>query len=238
LQATNPFNNALWGYRGILSANVSENPRFYNWNLVMPVYCDGGGFAGRAGFKNVSGTDGVFLAGWNIIKAVLTDVTDRRGLKNASQVLLSGVSAGAEAVVTLCDQLPALVPSAKTTKCLMDSGFFLDSLDKKNKHTFKRKVIRMAALHDFIGNPRCARAQNTTSKWKCFFPQHATKFIKSQVFIVNSLFDFNTLLLGNQLPANGTYASECINEVMSVPDLMGQMQANTSPRVLAWKKRE
>ncbi|CAI7813810.1 unnamed protein product, partial [Closterium sp. NIES-53] len=125
LQATNPFNNALQGYRGILSTNKTDNPRFYNWNLVMPVYCDGGGFAGRAGFKNVSGSEGVYLLGWNIIKAVLTDVTDRRGLKTASQVLLSGVSAGAEAVVTLCDQLPALVPSAKTTKCLMDSGFFL-----------------------------------------------------------------------------------------------------------------
>ncbi|CAI7875129.1 unnamed protein product, partial [Closterium sp. NIES-53] len=54
-----------------------------------------------------------------------TDVANSKGLKTASQVLLSGVSAGAEAVVTLCDQLPALVPSAKTTKCLMDSGFFL-----------------------------------------------------------------------------------------------------------------
>ncbi|CAI5947791.1 unnamed protein product, partial [Closterium sp. NIES-64] len=158
LQASNPFNNASQGYRGILSVNKAENPRFYNWNLVMPVYCDGGGFAGRAGFKNVSGSEGVYLSGWNIIKAVLTDVTDRRGLKTASQVLLSGVSAGAEAVVTLCDQLPALVPSAKTTKCLMDSGFFLDALDRKKKHAFKKTIIRMAALHDFIGNPRCARA--------------------------------------------------------------------------------
>ncbi|CAI7728424.1 unnamed protein product [Closterium sp. NIES-53] len=235
LQATNPFNNALQGYRGILSTNKTDNPRFYNWNLVMPVYCDGGGFAGRAGFKNVSGSEGVYLLGWNIIKAVLTDVTDRRGLKTASQVLLSGVSAGAEAVVTLCDQLPALVPSAKTTKCLMDSGFFLDALDRKKKHTFKKTIIRMAALHDFIGNPRCARAQDATSKWKCFFPEHATKFIKSQVFIVNSLFDINALILGNQLPPmNRSYAHDCINEVMSVPDLKKEIEANTtSPQDLA-----
>ncbi|CAI7728409.1 unnamed protein product [Closterium sp. NIES-53] len=198
-QNQNPWKFANWGYMGILSLNPVMNPRFYNWNLVVPIYCDGGGFAGRAGFKNWSETEGVYLDGWKIIKAVLTDVTDYKGLKTASQVLLSGVSAGGEAVVTLCDQLPALVPSAKTTKCLMDSGFFLDSLDVNKQSAFRRRIKQVAELHDFIGNPRCSRATNETKKWRCFFPEYSLPFVRSPFFILNSLFDVKALTLGSRI---------------------------------------
>ncbi|CAI5477036.1 unnamed protein product [Closterium sp. Yama58-4] len=219
-QNQNPWKHANWGYMGILSRNPVTNPRFYNWNLVVPIYCDGGGFAGRAGFKNWSETEGVYLDGWKIIKAVLTDVTDFKGLKTASQVLLSGVSAGAEAVVTLCDQLPALVPSAKTTKCLMDSGFFLDSLDVDQQPAFRKRIQQVAQLHDFIGNPRCSRATNETKKWRCFFPEYSLPFVRSSFFIVNSLFDVKALTLGNELPSNNmTYAYGCLEEIMAMPNL-------------------
>ncbi|CAI7811108.1 unnamed protein product [Closterium sp. NIES-54] len=168
----------------------------------------------------VTWTEGVYLDGWKIIKAVLTDVTDYKGLKTASQVLLSGVSAGGEAVVTLCDQLPALVPSAKTTKCLMDSGFFLDSLDVNKQSAFRRRIKQVAELHDFIGNPRCSRATNETKKWRCFFPEYSLPFVRSPFFILNSLFDVKALTLGNELPAsNMTYAYECLQEIMDMPNL-------------------
>ncbi|GJP32243.1 hypothetical protein CLOM_g16837 [Closterium sp. NIES-68] len=235
LQNQNPWKFANWGYMGILSINPVTNPRFYNWNLVVPIYCDGGGFAGRAGFKNVSETEGVYLDGWKIIKAVLTDVTDYKGLKTASQVLLSGVSAGAEAVVTLCDQLPALVPSAKTTKCLMDSGFFLDALDMNKRSAFRKRIQLLAGLHVFVGNPRCSRATNQTKKWKCFFPEHSLPFVRSPFFVVNSLFDGKALNLGNQLPeSNNTFTYQCLSEIMAMPSLRRSIPS-TPPNELAWK---
>ncbi|GJP49096.1 hypothetical protein CLOM_g8356 [Closterium sp. NIES-68] len=37
------------GFTGMLSSNSTDNPPFYSWNLVRPIYCDGGGFAGTTG---------------------------------------------------------------------------------------------------------------------------------------------------------------------------------------------
>ncbi|CAI5535659.1 unnamed protein product, partial [Closterium sp. Naga37s-1] len=59
--------------RGITSADAATNPTFYNWHLVRPVYCDGGGFAGRAGYKAAgNGSEGVHMDGWRIIHAILS----------------------------------------------------------------------------------------------------------------------------------------------------------------------
>ena len=38
--------NILTRMDGILSANATTNPDFYNWNAVFFVYCDGSSFAG------------------------------------------------------------------------------------------------------------------------------------------------------------------------------------------------
>ena len=40
-----------WGktdtYQGLLSADQTINPNFYNWNLAYAMYCDGASFAGN-----------------------------------------------------------------------------------------------------------------------------------------------------------------------------------------------
>ncbi|CAI5460124.1 unnamed protein product [Closterium sp. Yama58-4] len=111
--------------RGITSADAATNPTFYNWHLVRPVYCDGGGFAGRAGYKVVgNGSEGVHMDGWRIIHAILGDLRTSRGMTAPARILLSGSSAGGQAVVTLCDLLPLLFPRA-LVKCIMDAGLFV-----------------------------------------------------------------------------------------------------------------
>ncbi|CAI5490251.1 unnamed protein product [Closterium sp. Naga37s-1] len=52
------------------------------------------------------------------------DLVQKRKMRSASQVLLSGSSAGGQATVNLCDWLASSFPSA-STRCLVDSGFFL-----------------------------------------------------------------------------------------------------------------
>ncbi|CAI5531702.1 unnamed protein product [Closterium sp. Naga37s-1] len=52
------------------------------------------------------------------------DLVQKRDMRSASQILLSGSSAGGQATVNLCDWLASSFPSA-STRCLVDSGFFL-----------------------------------------------------------------------------------------------------------------
>ncbi|CAI7747880.1 unnamed protein product [Closterium sp. NIES-53] len=125
-----------------MSADPDVNPRFGEWNMAMAVYCDGGGYVGRWGMRAESvrvycdgggyvgrrgevavGNTTLHMDGWKIIMAILDDLSSK-GLMAAQQVLVTGESAGGQAVVNLCDYIAAYLSFA-TVKCLSDGGFFI-----------------------------------------------------------------------------------------------------------------
>ncbi|CAI5535433.1 unnamed protein product [Closterium sp. Naga37s-1] len=121
-----PTNNASWAqgrFGGILSSNEGANPFFAGWHLAMAVYCDGGGYAGAAGRVAVGKRRFVHMDGSRIASAILHDLLENQALSRATEVLVSGTSAGGLAVMRLCDSLAALLPRA-TVKCLLDGSFF------------------------------------------------------------------------------------------------------------------
>ncbi|CAI5484705.1 unnamed protein product [Closterium sp. Yama58-4] len=206
--------------RGILSTDPRVNPTFHNWNLVRFIYCDGGGYAGRVRWKPVNSSLIVYLDGWRISKAIFMDLRTRRGLTSATNIIMSGSSAGGQAVVTLCDQLAEMAPAART-KCLMDSGFFIDSPDRAGVYTFRAMAQRLVGLHLSLGNPRCQRAFPGIESWRCFFPQYALNFVKSPIFVLQSLFDVRALALGNQLPPNIGQATACLGDILKAAPRAG-----------------
>ncbi|CAI7808215.1 unnamed protein product, partial [Closterium sp. NIES-53] len=96
----------------------------------------------------------IYLDGWNIIQAVLQDLQLQRGFGSASQILLSGSSAGGQATANLCDWLASSFPSA-STRCLVDAGFFLDTRDRFSKRTFRALAQNLTSLHRPV-NPSCS----------------------------------------------------------------------------------
>ncbi|CAI5469373.1 unnamed protein product [Closterium sp. Yama58-4] len=187
-------------FNGILSGDDSVNPAFYNWNLVRVVYCDGGGFLGTRGRVSTNG-DVVYMDGWNIIQAILKDLQANRGIRSASRLLISGSSAGGQAVVHLCDTIAAAVPSADA-RCVVDSGFFVDSEDRSGSFTFRSLAQKMVALHQ-PNFGECAQAYSSTYQWRCFFPQYTiSRTVSTPLFIFNTLFDNIALTIGKQLPDN------------------------------------
>ncbi|CAI5468610.1 unnamed protein product, partial [Closterium sp. Yama58-4] len=98
-------------------------------------------------------TAAIFLDGWNIIQAVIADLVQKRDMRSPSQILLSGSSAGGQATVNLCDWLASSFPSA-STRCLVDSGFFLDTRDRAMNYTFRSLAQNLTALHR-PSNPTC-----------------------------------------------------------------------------------
>ncbi|CAI5520677.1 unnamed protein product [Closterium sp. Naga37s-1] len=236
-QKDSPYSNASYAYLGILSTGPYVNRAFRNWNLVVPIYCDGGGFQGTAGWVKVNSSFGIYMDGWNGIKAVLADVKELRGMQSAERVLLSGQSAGAQTVLTLCEHMREYAPNAKTIKCLMDSGSFTDSNDRYGQPFFQRMASDIVALHKFTGSTKCAQAYSTSERWHCFFPQYALPFIPRSLplFVINSLFDYRALMLGNQLsPTNQTYSVRCVAELLRLlPNLTVQSLTASSPRQLA-----
>ncbi|CAI6001203.1 unnamed protein product [Closterium sp. NIES-65] len=141
-----PLQNLSPGFYGMLSSNSSINPHFHNWNLVRLIYCDGGGYSGTAGRVEV-GSNGnsttIYLDGWKIVQAVIQDLKSKQGIRSADQILLVGSSAGGQAAVALCDRIAGAFPWA-ATKCVSDSGFFIDSKDREGGNTWRVSALLRA----------------------------------------------------------------------------------------------
>ena len=93
-------------------------------------YCDGASLSGdKPTPTNVNGTILQFR-GRAILDAHIKSILNERGMKQATDVIVSGCSAGGLATYLHCDHWADAIASAtsNTAKvaCMPDSGFFLD----------------------------------------------------------------------------------------------------------------
>ncbi|XP_022744553.1 pectin acetylesterase 5-like isoform X2 [Durio zibethinus] len=156
-------------FSGILSRHPSQNPDFYNWNMVKIRYCDGASLAGHPESEFKNGTE-LFFRGQLIWEAIMNELLSL-GLSNAKQALLSGCSAGGLATLIHCDDFRNHLPKDATVKCLADAGFFLDEPDVLGNYTMR------AFYHDVV-------------ELQCIFPQEIIKNVRTHLFIVNPAYDF------------------------------------------------
>jgi len=122
-----------------MAQDPAVNPDFHTWNKVMMHYCDGASFGGgRVDPIPVSTHDGrpakMWMRGRNnfdaIIHFLLTNTS--MGMGVASEIILSGGSAGGLAVFYNLDYLATLLPSGVRLTGFPDAGFFLDGAQEVN----------------------------------------------------------------------------------------------------------
>ena len=105
----------------------------YNWNMVMLAYCDGGSFSGDRETPLVTDSGATLhFRGAAILRAVQeTLLGPAYGLAEASDVVISGCSAGGLATYMQCDRCAERLAQHGSPKvrCLSDSGLFLDVQD-------------------------------------------------------------------------------------------------------------
>uniref|UniRef100_A0A453LEX4 Pectin acetylesterase n=1 Tax=Aegilops tauschii subsp. strangulata TaxID=200361 RepID=A0A453LEX4_AEGTS len=183
LGSSNLMNKQIY-FGGILSSSSFDNPDFYSWNRVVIRYCDGASFAG----EGYDAGSGLFFRGQRIWNAAIQHLLSM-GMSSADQVLLTGSSAGALAVVLHCDQFGAVFAGRGTTvKCLADAGFFLDAVNVAGWHTLRYYFGGVVATHGVAQNlPRsCTSHLDATS---CFFPQNVIGGINTPIFVLNAAYD-------------------------------------------------
>jgi hypothetical protein len=118
---------ARWG-GGLILSDASVNEFTHDWGKVEIMYCDGGSYTGNSENPTVvsfNGTNNVpmYYRGQRNFNAVVDDLTKRWGLGAATDVILSGDSAGGLAVFHHVDHLQMLLPKAAVV-AVVDSGFF------------------------------------------------------------------------------------------------------------------
>ncbi|GJP35232.1 hypothetical protein CLOM_g19739 [Closterium sp. NIES-68] len=174
-QSASPL-RAVPGFSGMLSGSEAVNPGLFNWNLAMPIYCDGGGYAGTAGRVQLpgKGNNSIYLDGYNVTRAILADLLAVRGMASARRVLVAGASAGGQAVTAWCERVAGMVPGA-ATKCLMDSGIFLDARDRAGVLYFRQVARQMTALHRAHGNDKCMQGAQRLGLRQAVPEQHTAQ---------------------------------------------------------------
>ncbi|CAI5485903.1 unnamed protein product [Closterium sp. Naga37s-1] len=149
------------------------------------------------------------------------DLLVRRGMNQGTDALVGGCSAGAVAVSMVCDPIAAWLARFRIrTKCFMDAGVFPDVVDYYGQRSLRRKVQRMAGAQNInragisysckqsLGSskeawnplslhppPLLPALGSSKEAWKCFFPEYNLNFVRTPMFLVNSLLDYKAVAI-------------------------------------------
>lgn len=194
--------NADGGMRGLLSPFPNENPLTYNWNKVFIGYCDGGSFGGNVEKPvsvNKNGKEEVFFKGKVILDAVYDSLLDKQDMKKATDVIVSGSSAGGLTVFMHIDYLTAKIKKESiyginNIAGIADAGYFLDTPSISGEYRMQKQqgFVDMYTFQNLKGslNPKCISDYDGKGEgWKCMLPQYSLKYITTPIFIVQSFAD-------------------------------------------------
>jgi hypothetical protein len=113
-------------YHGILSDNPDNY--FRNWTIVYLKYCTGTGHQGYRSdpieYKNTK----LYFRGHNVTISMLDHLNNKFGLFNASDIVVTGQSAGGLATYLWTNYIydRAILAGVKNIWSIPDSGIFLD----------------------------------------------------------------------------------------------------------------
>ncbi|KAI3680003.1 hypothetical protein L2E82_50740 [Cichorium intybus] len=107
--------------------------------------------------------------GARVFNAIVDELLNK-GMRFASNVLLSGSSAGGLASILNCDKFRELFPASTRVKCFSDAGYFSHVKDLSGKYKFEEYYDMIVTLH-------------------CFYPQFAIPYVKTPVFILQTTYD-------------------------------------------------
>ena len=109
---------------GYFSSSPTRNPLMHDWNQVFVNYLDGGSFSGNQSTPdsvNGTGSTKIYYRGRRILDAVLDSLLTTQGMASATDVVLSGCSAGGQAIYLQADYVASRLPAGAKFRTLADS---------------------------------------------------------------------------------------------------------------------
>jgi hypothetical protein len=148
-------------------------------------YVDGGSFSGNRSDPVLDPATNrtLYFRGKRILRAVLLDLLSSQGMDSATDIVLSGCSAGGLAVYLQADFMASFLPTATRLVAVPDSGYFFAS------GSFEGDMRNAATrFFDMDTNAACEQSR-ATKPGDCAFAQFVTPYVKTPIFAVQSIFD-------------------------------------------------
>jgi len=205
--APKTYNFSKFG--GYFSIDPRVNTLMFNWNKIFLYYCDGGSFSGNNNtvteYKDVK----LYFRGFHNLMAYKRDLDIRHGFRKATDVVISGCSAGGLATYLHLDWWKQNLITLTKVIGLPDSGFFLDYDTPDCEYGQKmRWVFNQMNSTDGV-NQKCI-SFNKKQPEKCIFAEHTTPHIDTPYFPMQSVYD--SWQLGNILGKPGKNDPKEVNK--------------------------
>ena len=178
------------------------NPKLRYFNRVFLPYCSQDLWTGTR-TTNGKDTFGYYFAGHNILAAVL-DELDSAGLTDATDIILTGESAGGIGVWPNVDWIAERYPRARVVAAPIAGFYFFAYPYDGPQHTSSGLVdFREAAwpshynLWGSFVDKSCAAA---IEPWRCVLANNSFPYIQSEAFIVEAQTDKVVLLYHDWIP--------------------------------------
>ncbi len=194
-------NPACWGDSpsgapaGLQSLDATQSPQFYNATHVFLAYCDGASFSGdQDSPHHYNSSLSLHFRGRSILDGVLDALFARHGLGQAREVLLKGCSAGGMATYIHADyigeRLRARAPGV-VYAAAPGAGMFLDQPAYGVNGSFTPLLLWGYVAQNASGSvsAACAAAPPRGDPSLCYLAPHALPYIRTPLFIANSLVD-------------------------------------------------
>jgi len=177
---------------GILSKSEIDNPEFHSWNHVVLAYCDGASFTGaRVEPVKVDG-HAVFYRGYYNLKAMIEELITKFGMDKATEVILTGGSAGGAATFIHADQIASMLPkTVKRYKATPYSGMFLRHTNVENRAVYEAQIKHVFEMQNctYGVDSHCIANKKAEDRHLCMFGQENIKTTITPVFAFNSMYD-------------------------------------------------
>ena len=188
--------NWPFGPMGYFSSLEEYNADFWNWNKVLIHYCDGSNHQGHLDNPIDFNGQQLWFRGYDNTNAVLKYAKRYLGLNDATDIMLTGSSAGGQATYIWTNYLQTYFPDTVKLTALSDAGFFMDTYNIVAEcHFFRNRMQLLAGLTNSANSEvfRPCKYFRTNDIWKCMIAQYIVEDIHVPMFIVNSQDDVSAL---------------------------------------------
>jgi hypothetical protein len=178
----------------ILFSNATISPLTWNWTKIYLPYLDGGSQIGDLDapvkVTHPNGTvSTIYYRGHRIHHATVETLLSLEGLASATDVILSGGSAGGLSTFLHADSWRAAIPTNAKMVAVPDSGFFLNVNSTNSSGYGKNMRWLFNRMNGTNAVPRSCLTAHLDDPALCLFAEVISQTVKTPVFAQQSTYD-------------------------------------------------